>query len=311
MPESMPTVWRVHLRPGGGPESSGTNAVRLCLDEGVVGIGWQVSPTPKTPDEYWEAGSRAFGDRGWKTNASAILHRMAVGHLVWFRDPLGDYYLGRITGDWEYRDDDTNRAVDIANVRPCEIHRVGTGVPGKIISAFIRGPALRPINDHTARLFSAVKFNELAGESLPVQHEGGDLFNLLSATDLEDLTGIYLQRKENLLLIPNSRQPRGTTIHYEFELVDPETGHASYVQVKSGNERLDPAAYERAVNAEPGRRYFLFSPAGYARASKRPEVVCISRTEMEAFLTEARQYLPGNIRTWIDWLDSVSGPRTE
>lgn len=311
MPESMPTVWRVHLRPGGGPESSGTNAVRLCREQGVVGIGWQVSPTPRTPDEYWEAGSRDHGTRGWKTNARAILWRMAVGDLVWFRDLLGDYYLGRITGDWEYRDDDRNRKVDIANVRPCAIHPAGTGIPGKIISAFIRGQTLRRINDHTARLFSTVKFNQLSGENLPVPHEGGDIFNLLSATDLEDLVGIYLQRKQNLFLIPSSRQAHSTTIQYEFELVDPETGHASYVQVKSGNERLDPAAYERAVNAEPGRRYFLFSPAGYARASKRPEVVCISRAEMEAFLTEARQYLPDNIRTWIDWLDSVSGPRTE
>lgn len=308
MSDSLPSVWRVHLRPGGGPESSGGNAVRLCLDQGVIGIGWQVDPAPKSPEEYWEAGNQRFGNRGWKTNARAILWRMAVGDFVWFRDTRGDYYLGRVSGEWEYRDDKVNRDVDIANVRRCSIHKVGTGVPGKIVSAFIRGPALRPIRDDTARLFSIVKFNELSGETVPTHRTDGDIFSLLSAMDLEDLTGIYLQRRHGLLLIPSSRQRNSTTIDYEFELVDPDTGSAAYVQVKSGNERLDPARYYGdSADGAPDRKYFLFSPAGYERRSERPEVVCIPRTEMEAFLAEARRYLPGNIRTWLDWLDLISG----
>lgn len=304
--DTLPAVWRIHIRPGGGPESSGSNAVALCLEQGVVGIGWRVSPTPRSPEEYFALGRREYGNRGWKTAANAIVRNMAVGDLAWFRDIFGVYYIGRVSGGWEYRDDPKNMAVDIVNVRPCEIHRVGTRIAGNIISNFIRGQTVRKIKDDTARLFSVVKFNEITGQDIPVQVEGGSIFSLLSAKDLEDLVGLYLQRKRELLLIPGSQQPNSTTIAYEFELVDPKTGHAAYVQVKSGHLKLDPASYYRGVGEDGDRKYFLFSPAGYQRPSEHRDVVCLEKAEIEEFVQEARSYLPANIRTWVDWLDGHS-----
>lgn len=303
---SLPAVWRIHIRPGGGPESSGENAVALCLDQDVVGIGWQVSPTPRSAEEYFDLGQQEYGTRGWKTAANAIVRNMAVGDLAWFRDIFGVYYIARVCGGWEYRDDPKNEAVDIVNVRPCEIHRVGTRIAGNIISNFIRGQTVRRIADNTARLFSVVKFNEITGQDIPVQVEGGSIFSLLSAKDLEDLVGLYLQRKRNLLLIPGSQQPNSTTIAYEFELVDPNTGHAAYVQVKSGHVRLDPAPYYEGVGEEGDRKYYLFSPAGYQRPSEHRDVICLEKAEIEEFVQEARNYLPANIRTWVDWLDGYS-----
>ena len=181
---TFPAVWRIHIRPGGGPESSGSNAVALCLEQHVVGVGWQVSPTPKSAEEYFDLGRKKYGDRGWKTAANAIVRNMAVGDLAWFRDIFGVYYIARVSGGWKYRDDQRNKDVDIVNVRPCEIHRVGTRIAGNIISNFIRGQAARRITDNTARLFSVVKFNEITGENIPVQAEGGSIFSLLSAKDL-------------------------------------------------------------------------------------------------------------------------------
>lgn len=310
MPDRMPKVWRVHLRPTGGPKSSPQNAVDLCLRRNIVGIGWQVRPTPRTPDEYWQAGDRKYtgrGHKGWSAAANAILWRIADGDLVWFRDTFGIYYLGQVSGDWDYRDDLEYREIDIVNVRPCkEIYPVGTTVAGKIISAFIRGYAVREIPDYTARLFTTVKFNELSGKDLPVHAEDeGSIFSLLSAIDLEDLVGLYLQFRRRLLVIPSSRQPHSTTISHEFELVEPRTGDSVYVQVKSGNERIDPSRYYGFVGEGQARKYVLFSPAGYVRESEHPGVTCLVRTELTDFIEDARDYLPSNIRTWLDWLERV------
>lgn len=171
MPDLMPTVWRFHLLPSGGPRSSPENAVKLCLKQGVVGVGWQVSPKPRSAEDYFKLGREKYGDRAWKTAAHAIVRDMAEDDLVWFRNPLGVYYLGQVSGDWEYRNKRKNRDIDIVNVRPCKkIYTVGTTVDDKIISNFIGGQAVRRIRNNRARRFSVVKFNEIAGENIPVSY---------------------------------------------------------------------------------------------------------------------------------------------
>ncbi len=61
---------------------------------------------------------------------------MKTGDLVWVRDNLGQYYVGRIDGPWEYRDAPEYRAVDIINVRRCQLHLVGRSVAGKMAACF-------------------------------------------------------------------------------------------------------------------------------------------------------------------------------
>ncbi|MHA1331368.1 MAG: hypothetical protein ACTSR2_09845, partial [Candidatus Hodarchaeales archaeon] len=117
----MTKLWRIHIRPT-GPEGNVNvdESVKLCLDQKVIGIGWRVDKKPASKDEYKKLGKKKYGDIGWKINANAILDRMEIGDLVWFRDTKGVYYLGRISGEWEYRDNEKNLQADIVNVRPIE-----------------------------------------------------------------------------------------------------------------------------------------------------------------------------------------------
>ncbi len=121
--------------------------------------------------------------------------------------------------------------------------------------------------------------------------------------DLEDVVGLYLQHEKGFLFIPSSRSRQNDTPWYEYQLIDPETGGVSCVQVKSGDEVLDPTDYHGSLD-----KFYLFSPAGYACTSAYPDVICLERAEIESFIERNRRVLPRSIQTWLDWRDSIRKP---
>jgi len=285
-------VWRVHLR----PDAEDIDPVDVCIKQEVIGIGWRVSRKPKNRDDYWNLGKKEYGDVGWSRAAKAICWKMSIGDLVWVRDFYGAYYLGKITGEWEYRDNPDNLKADIINVRPCKLYRVGTNVAGKIVNCFRPSATVQQIHDPTAELFSISVFNKLAGDNIPFPRvKYVDIFSLLSDVDIEDIVGIYLQKTKNYIFVPSSRSRQNSTIAYEYQLIDPNTGTPIYVQVKSGNVMLDPQDYYKFPDV-----YYLFSPAGYVRPSTQKHVICLHREEIEQFLNSAKGILPLNVTSWIE-----------
>ena len=294
------TLWRLHLR----PESNQVDPVQLCIRRGVVGIGWPVSRRPADRDEYWALGSVEYGNPPWSKAVRAIACRMSVGDLVWVRDFLGQYHLGRITGGWEYRDEPEYRDADIVNVRPCKLYPIRGAIPGQIVRSFIPSATLQQINDDTAKLFSILTYNELSGEMMDiptmpsVEH---DMFSLLLPEDLEDIVGLYLQSSKRYFLLPSSRSRNNSTMGYEYQLIHAGTGEPAYVQVKSGGVQLDPADYY-----ESSDQFYLFSPAGYVRKSEEERIVCITRPSIKKFMKANTQILPRTIATWLAWSSEES-----
>lgn len=292
-------VWRIHLR----PKANNIDPVDVCIQQQVVGIGWRVSQKPSNRDEYRDLGKKKYGDVGWSRAANAIGWRIQIGDLVWIRDFFGVYYLGMITGEWEYRDDPEYLKADITNVRPCKLYRVGTSVAGKIVNCFRPSATVQQIHDETAELFSVFVFNKLAKENLPlIPPQNINIFSLLSDIDLEDVVGLYIQQKRGLLFIPSSRSRQNTTISYEYQFVDPKTGKPIFVQVKSGNIIIDPSNYYKFPH-----EFYLFSPAGYKKASAKDHVICIDPKDIVKFLNSSRNFLPLNISAWLDLRDLIEG----
>ena len=229
---------------------------------------------------------------------------MSDGDLVWIRDFQGQYHLGRITGGWEYRDAPEYRDADIVNVRPCKLYPISGAVPGKIMSSFIPSATLQQVNDDTAKLFSVLTYNGLSGETMEVpvmpsvEH---DVFSLLSAEDLEDIVGLYLQYSEKYLLLPSSRSRSNSTMAYEYQVIHANTGEPAYVQVKSGHVQLDPSSYYESRD-----RFYLFSPAGYVRKSEKEHIVCIAHLSIEEFMKTNTHILSRAIRTWLAWHSEAS-----
>ena len=293
-------LWRVHIRPT-GPEGNVDvkKSVELCLRDNIIGIGWRVDRRPSSKEEYFKLGEKRHGSSSsWKSNSRAILYKMHEDDLVWIRDTNGIYYLGRICGDWEYRDNEENLQVDIINIRPVEkFYKVGTRVAGKIINSFIPSKTIQQIHDDTALLFSKIVYNKFNPCYYKIdKKENLDIFNLLSAEDLEDVVGLYLQLERGYVLIPSSRGRRDETIKYEYELLD-KRGKRAFVQVKSGNVEIDPDDYDVSEG-----KYFLFSPAGYTRTRNDEGLETLSKDVINRFLKKNKDILPLNIKIWLDWL---------
>ncbi|MGI6446014.1 MAG: hypothetical protein ACOX2I_09945 [Candidatus Ozemobacteraceae bacterium] len=292
-------LWRVHLR----PDTKGLDPVELCIRQEVVGIGWRVPKKPNDRDEYWQEGEQEYGGMGWSRAANAIGWRMAVGDLVWVRDFYGVYYLGKISGEWEYRDASENLEADIINVRPCTLFRVGSIVAGKIVNCFIPSSTVQQIHDKTAEAFSVAVFNKVSGDRLPFKKPDSiDIFSLLSDVDLEDVIALYLQDTFKLLFVPSSRARHSTTPAFEYQLLDLHANTTVSVQVKGGNSILDPADYYHFPDP-----CFLFAAGGYVRASTKESVVCIEREAIETYLIRAQEFLPASLSTWLEMRNELNG----
>jgi len=158
----LQNVWRIYLLPHGDKPK---NEFGFCYQRDIIGIGWQVceEPTDLVPtdiDEYLERVRAKYepGDgSGWKEASEAISRDMSKGDLVWARNHRTDrLYLGKISGDWEYRNGDEYQCADIVSVRPCRLYEVRSNDVGKDAADFFqtmkaekfrRGHTVEPIED--------------------------------------------------------------------------------------------------------------------------------------------------------------------
>lgn len=75
-------VWRIHLKSN---SQDGVDQRQLCLDKGIVGVGWQIVyvNNPVSWDEYYETAKCDFKKSSWWAALNAIKNRMEVNDLIW------------------------------------------------------------------------------------------------------------------------------------------------------------------------------------------------------------------------------------
>jgi len=289
-------TWRIHLK---ADAQEGIDQRQLCLDKGIVGVGWQIdySNIPVTWEEYRGTAEVVYGDRSWKAALNAMKNRIQVNDLIWTRDWSGIYFLGRIKSDWYYDTAEDCAQADIVNVRKCEWHRIGTeeAVPGKVVSSFRPARTVQIIDDDTVNYFSKVTYNKIVKEAFYKVDDlaGKDIFSLLSTDDCEDAVAIYLQVTHDYYIIPSSC--KDDTMTYEFELKHRQTGKSAVVQVKSGWSSLDRDDYSK-LDTE----VFLFTTSGQYYGGLKPNIKTISPDEIRKFLYEQTHLLPHKMKVWIE-----------
>ena len=301
----MTTIWCLNIKPAA---QEGVDPVRFCLDRNILGIGWQVDwngPGPLDLDTYYRLGHETYsGDlhKAWLAAINAIGKRMKENALCWTRDQLGNYYLGQITGDWEYHSEPDYRAADIVNVRLCNWKITGgmDSVPGRVLNNFTHG-TVKAVPDETASFYSQLKYNQLSGEAtynLSID-ERLDLFSLISPEDCEDIVGIYLQTQHGYRLIPSSC--RRDTVKTEFVLKKAD-GEQAYVQVKQGNVDLNKDNFK--YDAGNPCEWFLFTTNGHYTGRGHNHVHCLNPNDMHEFALAHRNLMSDRVQTFIDFCDS-------
>jgi hypothetical protein len=297
----MVMVWRLNISPE--KRVRGLNAHAFCQERGILGIGWPVPGLegPVTSDVYVEKAKAYYekrepkGEQSRKKGTGKFLE-MKVDDLCWTRDQ-GDYYLCRITGEWEYRSERDYVDADILQVRSAEWYPVGRedSVPNRVAGDF-RGGTCREIDDSTVNLYSRIVFNEKSGREAYSTDErtGANIFSLMSPDSDEDIVAIFLQEVHGYKLIASTC--KRSTARYEFFMKRRGASRKGAVQAKKG--RLDPVDYQ-----SDDLDVYLFSASGEYGA-KAEGVECLDPSDIERFMWSNRDLMPDTVVTWMDWIGS-------
>jgi hypothetical protein len=290
------TLWRLNIKPAA---QAGCDPLQFCLEQNLAGVGWPVQDEnghpPKDFEHYLELGRAEYadkGDNGWSKAVNVIGNRMSEGDLCWTRGN-GVYYLGKITGPWQYLDGEDADKYDVHCVRPCKWFRVGLldAVPGAVERSFIPPATVQAVK--AAEEYSRYIYGQISGEPTIAANGHPDIFALLSPLDHEDLAAVYLQTK-GYVLFPSTIKPHTPT--YEWVMCHQETGEKAVLQVKSGDAGIDFKQLDKIPS-----RVFVFAADWVVTGSVPANVTCISREQLLQFAKKRREILPERIRHYLDW----------
>lgn len=145
-------VLRLHIRSTIRDDAAHGRATVWCLENSYSGLGWGIWDHEGLAGISWSE----YEEHGRANSNVRRFHDAAVGTLLWTRQRNGNYWLGVVEGEWEYRDEQQARDLDLFNVRPTRWEQVGTEgkVPGRVVNAFRSRWTLQKIHDDAAREYT-------------------------------------------------------------------------------------------------------------------------------------------------------------
>jgi len=295
-------LWRINIK----TKAVGVDPRMFCFDNSILGIGWRVSDQQEVLswDQYVEKGRvRYESKRGWRPAVDAIHHRMKENDLCWSRDASGVYYLGRISGGWQYCSSAKHLQADVLNIRPCQWVRIGTvdAVPGRVVNSFVPSRTVQRVNGNGVKEYSKYLFNMGVGVAhFTVDLGSYRLLDLFQPEDFEDVVAIYLQEL-GYSLIPSTCKK--STMSYEFVLKHNLTGEKAVVQVKSGKQDLIRDEYAKYDKA------YLFTLKGDYLGEPLEQVQCLEAHVLESFVRNHKERMPDRIQHWLDAIDELRRPK--
>lgn len=303
-------IWRLTIST---KPKEGIDARMFCIQNNFIGVGWQVDQdAPMDWQTYYRLGNEMYRERGhegWWPAVNAIRNKMENGDLCWTRDRNGNYYIGRIEGDWEYRSTDDYRNADVVNIRPCKWFRTGgvDSAPGKVLNSFRAPRAVQKVRDRagTVTLYSQWKYNQLSGQNFCDVCEAAkrgvqlDLFPLISPEDCEDIVGIYLQEEYGYRLIPSTCKL--DTPKTEFVLRN--ANGKAHVQVKQGPplNRDNFSDYDPCDPCE----WFLFTTSEQYTGGTHNHVHCLKLKDMYDFALRNLNLMSSRVQAFVEFLRSM------
>ncbi|QYJ95431.1 hypothetical protein [Shewanella spartinae] len=290
-------VWRLNIKTAA---KTGVNPRKFCLDNNILGAGWSISLTGEVDwENYIREAKVKFKGRGRSFSAAinAIKNRMKVGDLCWTRDHDGNYYLGVVLGEWEYKSDSEYQAANVVNIRSCKWFKVGAVdvVPGKVVNSYISGSTIQQVKGHEILTYCQYLANSLLKEErYKISKSSEDILTLLSSDDCEDLVALYMQQKHGFMVIPSSC--KSDTAVYEYVMKHSKTGRKAVAQVKHGNVNLNIDDY-RDIEAE----VYLLTTRGHYLGEPMAHIHCLKPDMVLEFAKSNYHLMPDRIQNWIDF----------
>lgn len=298
-------VWRakINSRRPDGPDWD--EAKRYCREAGVVGVGWGRPYVEVDADACLsEVLDEIAKNPAWKSGLSAVrqLAEVAeVADLVWTRDGAGNYWLGKIRGQWHFDPSEEATYWDLNNVRDCDWLTEPLRdfqVPGGVVRSFVgTGASFRRIKgDAACRMSCLIHEEEVSEIAAPAAMSADEVIrDLLDPIDVEDLVLLFLQAK-GWLLLPSTRM--NDTPLYEAAFRHRDDGRVAVVSVKSGASAYVPVA--RLAEESRGSEVFVFSTDDlYSEPPADFGVQRIEIDDLKRFMSGRPDLLPPRIGRWL------------
>lgn len=199
-------IFRIKINPSGG-DTSLSDTFQYCLDNNLLGIGWDVHEYVLDATRNWtEYEEKAMQKYDNITSVKYIKNSVAENDLVWTRGVgdkhSGEHFLARVTSGWEYYDPSLatgGQRYGVENIFRCaSIHVVDADqVPAKVASSFNgRGNVTQRVKGKHILEYSKYMWNKLCGEDFySTDTANMTLFDMLDAEEAEDVLFLYLQHK--------------------------------------------------------------------------------------------------------------------
>lgn len=303
------SIWRINCKPGDRIVSH-KESFDKWIEKGFVGIGWSKQENFLDGLDEKEQNIEIIRNHiftklkkdNCKTNSftaytNILFHRMKKGDYVWTRCN-GIYKLGIVIDD-----------ICLYNLNPSEEfipdrYQIGfyrkikflkkdfseSEVPGKIIASFRVTKTLQNIKE-TKELELYCKLNsENKKAFFPIENWK----NLLSAEDIEEIVGLYLQIEKNLYIYTSTCKTDTSLI--EFQLTD-KNGQLYGLQVKTGDTTLNADDYS---DFSKKMKIFLFtSNDNIYNIEKYPNIEKINSEDISLFIKNNLKLLPEKIKFWF------------
>lgn len=298
-------IWRLQTRTGADHEN---NIADYCYDNQIAALGWQVDTDDADLDyEHYKELSYKKGSKIQSVDRLAA--QVQPSDMIWMRNN-GVYYLGLVGDFSEWKYNKSAIGLDACNQRTnikwVTSKKADESIAGAVTTSFIKGQAFQRIKKDGIEQYSKYVYNLWSGRrifddaELKINDEDKckTFFNLLTASDAEDLVAFYLYKEKGYIVIPSTNKL--STPLYEFVLLDPkDSGKRIYIQVKKGNVDIDADRYS-GLDGE----VYLFTSEGEVRnAEKYSDIRVITAEKLYEYANSECALLSYGIRMWLDMLN--------
>lgn len=290
-------LYRMHLKTDVKDLGLRKELIGTCLNNGFLAIGWSFLHQDreiKTPEDLINTAKEHYGKV--PPSLSTFL-KVQPNDLIWTRDLDGCGFLCRVVSKAK---PEVNHRLDIGCILEVENFKIGTSMPGRVVSSFIPSKAIQQICDNKIMAFSQVLYNDKSkSDHYEIKCKGLDLFGLLHPLDVEELVCCYVQIKFDAFLSKNSIAKKDTTIKIEGEFY-PRSSNSDYesivLQVKTGASWVPVKEY--SSYADNNKLVVLFFECEHYD-SEYNNILCLSKQEILDFAYEYQDQLPPILQTSI------------
>lgn len=277
-------IYRIKLFALNEGEHKEENDRKYCIDNNIFAIGWGNNYV-STFEEYKNALKGEKISRGQKISLNNMLN-VAIGDYVWAQKDGRTFLLGKVTSDI-FLDNTRKR---IGPTRKCKWRYIDfDDVPGKILSCFVGlGTTLQKVDVDS----NFQKYCEWLYENKNEKICLDNYKSLLHSDDLEDLLGLYLQKKFEYYILPSTNKQGSKLI--EFELRN-NHGEKACIQCKIGASTVGKEIFEEFKNY----KIFIstFRDDDYDKFGTNVKTIKID--ELGKWAKENKNILPERIKNYI------------